>query len=748
MKRRNFLLATASGAATLVVGWSAWHRVTQHGPASVRASAAGAVTINGWIELGVDGTAALAVPRCEMGQGIHSALAMLVAEELDLPLERVRILEAPVGRIFAGVMLAESMLPQLSANSGVSARVKRELRHLLGRSRMGISGNTGGSTTIRDLWLPVRTVAAHARAKLVEAAAQRHNVPAAQCVTMAGAVKLPDGKLVPYAELLKTPAELPRVADFQLKATNTFSVLGKAAPRIDAAGVCNGATRYAGDMRLPGMQYAALVMPPSLSAKLVSFTAPAGVKVVKIPAGYGHGESLAVIASSWWTASQHVEALKVVWDQSADAGFDTAKIDAARRGALASDPGRLVTSLGDVKTAQASAAETFKAAYEVPYLAHAQLETTSCVAMLDEGRLRLWAPTQAPDDAIAAAARTSGIAAKNIELTVPPLGGAFGRRLDSDAAFQMAAIAAQLPGVPVQMMWTREQEMRHDFYRPAASAQLEAVLDAGGNITALSMKVASQSIGNSRLGRMRPGEKEPPDPAQTGGLAYGIANQASLWVESPLGLPIGSWRSVGSSFDAFFIESFIDELAAKLGRDPLALRNTLLAKQPRHLQVLALAVEKSGYSEVRLAELKKIGRAMGMAMFESCGSVVVEIAEVSMEGTRPRVHSVVCAIDCGFAVNPNIISQQLEGAIIMGIGAALEPGIEVKNGVIVQENYHDYRLPLLADAPVIETHIVASTAPPAGVGEPGLPPIAPAIANAVFVLTGKRLRSLPLQISG
>ncbi len=746
MKRRTFLLATTGGAATLVVGWSAWHRATQHGPASVPASSAGAITINGWIELVADGTATLAVPRCEMGQGINSALAMLVAEELDLPLTRVRILEAPVGRIFAGVMLAESMLPQLSADGGVRARVKRELRHLLGRSRMGISGNTGGSTTIRDLWLPVRTVAAHARATLIEAAARLHKVPAAQCATLAGAVTMPDGKTVPYAELLKNPAELPRVAEFQLKDTSGFAVLGKPAPRIDAAGVCAGTTRYAGDIRLPGMQYAALVMPPSRSAKLVSFTAPAGAKVIKLPSGYGHGDSLAVIAASSWTASQQAEALKVVWDQSADAGFDTAKIDAARQDALVREPGRVVTSQGDVKAALASAAQTVTATYDVPYLAHAQVETTSCVAHLVEGRLRLWVPTQAPDEAIAAAARASGIAAKNIELTVPPLGGAFGRRLDSDASFQIAAIAAQLPGVPVQMMWTREQETRHDFYRPAASAKLDAALDAAGNITALLMKVASQSIGNARLGRIRAGEQEPPDPPKTGGLAYAIAAQNSTWVESPLGLPIGSWRSVGSSFEAFFIESFIDELAAKQGRAPLALREALLAGRSRHLQVLALAVGKSGYSEARQAALKKNGRAMGMAMFESCGSVVVEVAEVSIEAGRPRVHRVVCAIDCGFAINPNIIAQQMEGAVIMGMGAALAPGIGVKDGVIVQENYHDLRLPLLADVPLIETYIVPSTAPPAGVGEPGLPPIAPAIANAVFALTGQRLRSLPLTL--
>ena len=744
MKRRTFLLATAGGTASLVIGWSAWYRAAHHLAHQV-APSPDAITINGWIELSKDGGAILAVPRCEMGQGINPALAMLAAEELDLPLTRVRILEAPVGRIFAGVMLAESQLPAL-ARPGLKARAERELRQLLGRTRMGVSANTGGSNTIRDLWLPVRHVAAHARALLVAAAARQASVANDQCRTVDGAVWLPDGRKLLYAELIPALADRPAATDYRLKDAANFKLAGRAAPRIDSAAKTDGRLQYAGDVRLSGMQYAALVMPPSLNARLVSFDAPAGIKVVRVPAGYGHGESLAVLAASWWVARQQADALKVVWDESADKGFDTAKIDAARRRALANEPGRLVTSLGDMKSISASPAQAVTATFEVPYLAHAQLETTACVAMFAAGRLRLWAPTQAPDDAIAAAARASGLMAASIELTVPPLGGAFGRRLDNDAVFQIAAIAAQMPGVPVQMMWTREQELRHDFYRPAASAKLDAVLDAGGNITALSMKVASQSIGNARLGRMRPGQTEPPEPARAGGLAYAIAQQSYTWVESPLGLPIGSWRSVGSSFDAFFIERFIDEIAAKLGRDPLALRELLLAKQARHRRVLSLAIEKSGYSAARQAELKTSGRAMGMALFESCGSVVAEVAEVSMAGERPRVHRVVCAIDCGFAVHPNIIAQQVEGAVIMGMGAALDPGIEVRGGVIIPSNFHDHPLPRMADIPVIETHIVPSAEPPAGVGEPALPPVAPAIANAVFALTGQRLRSLPLRL--
>ena len=744
MKRRTFLLSAAGGAGALLIGWGAWQRATQLPPGLPP----GTTLINGWIELTADGHAVLAVPRAEMGQGIHSALAMLAAEELDLPLAQVQILEAPVGRIFARVMRAESLLPRLFPNDSLTARAKRELRQIAGKPTMGVSGSTGGSTTISDLWLRIRTVAAHARAVLVQAAARANGVPSEQCRTESGAVVLPDGRRIPYAELVKSAASFSSVGNFGLKDMKTFSLVGRPTNRIDAAEACDGRLKFAGDIRMPGLRYAALAMPPSLQARMVSFTAPAGVQVVKVPAGHGHGEALAVVATSWWAASQAAEKLAVVWDRAADAGVDTARISAARQQALASDAGVVHSQLGDPDAAFASAARTVSATYDAPYVSHAQLETTTCTALVADGMVRIWGPSQAPSDAIAAAARAAGVGVSQVELNVPRIGGGFGRRLDSDVVFQAAAIAAQLPGTPVQLMWSREQDMRHDFYRAAASAQLRAAIDATGNVVALDIAVASQSIGTAREARIAGGTRKPATagkPRNTG-LGYAIAHQRRRLVEAPGGLPVGSWRSVGDSVDGFFIESFIDELAGATGRDPLALRQALLAGRPRHLQALALAVEKSGYSADRQAQLKTSGRAMGLAIYEANGSVVAEVAEVSIDGSRPKVHRVVCAIHCGLAVNPNIIAQQIEGAVIMGIGAALDPGIEVRDGRVVQENYHDYPLPLMADTPAIETHIVPSTDAPTGVGEPGLPPVAAAIANAVFALTGKRLRSLPLRV--
>ncbi len=746
MKRRTFLLTAAGGVGALIVGWSVL------GPGSRRAllsgadAVAGAVVVNGWIEFTAAGGARLAVPRCEMGQGIHTALAMLAADELDLPLARVTIMDAPLGQVFKNIMVAEAMLPQMFDDQQLVARGKRWLKQISGRQTLGVSTTTAGSTTLRQLWRPVRMVGAQARASLVNAAARLHAADPQQCRTEAGLVILPNGVRLAYADLLKQAGSLEPAEEFQMKSPAKFTLIGQSPARIDARAKGDGSARFAADVRLPGMVYAALAMPPSIGARLVSFRAPDGVQVVRVPAGYGQGESLAVIAPGWWAAQQAIEALPITWDESAGAGIDTATLAAKRKQALDSEPGAVRAFMGDSDSAFKSAARTIDAEYTVPHLAHAAMEPLNCTAQVAEGKVRVWAPVQASQLAISAAARAAKVKPAAVEMVVPMLGGGFGRRLDADFVFQAVAIAAQADGRPVQLQWTREQDMRHDFYRPAAAARMRAAIDVQGQVLALDMKVATESIGNAQRGRIDPGQTEPPGPAVAGGLAYAIPHQRYRQVEVSLPLPIGSWRSVNSSYDGFFVESFVDELAAALMRDPVDLRREWLAGKARHLETLELAVARSSYGPQRMAELSTQGRAFGFAIYESVGSVVAVVAEVSIEARRPRVHRLVCAIHCGIAVNPDGIAQQVEGAAIMGAGAALDDGIEVRNGRVVQGNFHEYRLPRIGDVPVVETHIVKSAASPTGVGEAALPPVAPAIANAVFALTGKRLRVLPLRM--
>ena len=753
MKRRSFLIA-ATGAGALVVGWTVLR------PARIRhnldtPSANGEVLLNGWITLTTDGRARLAVPRCEMGQGIFTALAMLAAEELDMPLDRVDIMDAPLHKIFGNIMIAEAMLPELNEDQRLMARSKRWLKYTAGQQTLGVTVTTAGSSTLSDLWRPVRMVGAHARASLVNAAARVHAVDPRQCRTEAGAVILPNGTRLAYAEVLSHAEPIMSAHEFNVKSSTHFNLIGTSPTRIDARAKGDGSLQFASDIRLPGMRYAALAMAPSIGARLVAFRAPGelrGAHIVRVPEGYGQGEALAVIADSWWIARQMAGSLDITWDESAGAGIDTAQLAAKRIELLDREAGVIKSSLGDFDSAFRATNRTLKAEYSVPYLAHAAIEPMTCTAHVDAGIVRVWAPTQAPNTAIEAASRAAGVVRVAVEMVVPRIGGGFGRRLEADFVFQAVAIAKQAGGRPVQLVWTREQDFRHDFYRPAATARLSAAIDAEGRVVAMAQKVACDSVGQAQAARHQPEKPDKPataSPPTSGGLAYAIPHQIYRRVRVDGAVPIGAWRSVDASYDGFFSESFIDELATELKRDPLALRRELLIDRPRHLATLELAIAKSGYGPERQRALKAMAtaRAMGVALYESVGSVVAEVAEVSIEGDRVHVHRVVCAIHCGQAVHPDGIAQQVEGAVIMGMGAALDEGIEIRKGRVLQGNFHQYALPRMGGVPIIETHIVPSTSAPTGVGEAALPAIAPAIANAIFALTGQRLRTLPLRLA-
>jgi isoquinoline 1-oxidoreductase beta subunit len=437
----------------------------------------------------------------------------------------------------------------------------------------------------------------------------------------------------------------------------------------------------------------------------------------------------------------------VQWNARAGGVLDSTQIQEALDVALGQEDGFTFFEQGDATNAERAATQVIEATYSAPYLAHATLEPMNCTARVADGRLELWVPTQVPGMARALAAKVAGLSEEQVTVNVTQLGGGFGRRLDVDFVAQAVAVAMACNGQPVQLSWSREEDTTHDFYRPLQVAQLQAAVDADGTVQSLRIKSAGDAIAPRWMERTLPalsGPIDTPDKTTAEGLfdlPYGFAHQHMAHVATRSGVPVGFWRSVGHSHNAFFSESFIDELAAATRQDPLAFRRAWLQDAPRHLAVLNLAASKAGWGSGLPA-----GHAHGLALHESFGSIVAQVAEVSLQGSEVRVHQVVCAVDCGTVVNPDTVAQQMEGAVVFGLTAALYGRIDIRDGAVVQSNFTTYRMLGLAQAPVVQTFIVPSTRAPGGVGEPGVPPIAPAVANALFTLTSKRIRALPLQV--
>jgi isoquinoline 1-oxidoreductase beta subunit len=749
--RRRFLLAGLAGSGALAVGWGLMPPRQRLHTAVPLPVAGGAVALNGWVAIAPDGGVSVVVARSEMGQGVHTALPMLLAEELDVPLSMVRIMQAPIDKIFSNVALMRDLLPfhpdqRGNARDGVQwvlAKVSRELGIMF----------TGGSTSVKDAWVPMREAGAVARAMLVAAAAAEWGAAVADCRTEGGFVLHSSGKRASYGSLAaKAAAGAPiDAADIRLKQPKEFRLIGSAQPRLDSAAKVDGSAAYGIDARPPGLLYAAVRMSPVVGGRLAWFdaaalkAAPGVVAVVDFSAALGAhagaGAGVAVIASSWWAARQAAAALPVTWDEGAAATLSSAAIFTELAARLDAEAGWVYHESGSQKAAAAGAARTIRAEYRAPFLAHATMEPVNCTAQVSGGKVRLWASTQVPSIAVDIAAKVAGVGREDVSIEVMLIGGGFGRRLEVDMVAQAVAVAAGAAGRPVQTIWTREDDLRHDVYRPAAIARFAAVLDAAGHVLAYDNKSVSGSIGHQYFARSMGLPGFGPDKTTAEGefdMQYEIANQRVAHVIVDSAVPLGYWRSVGHSHNAFFKESFIDELAHAAGQDGASFRRGLLAKHPRHLAVLDAALAKAGTAPA--------GRAHGVALHQSFGSIVAQVAEVSVEGAEIRVHRVVCAIDCGIAVNPNIIAQQMESAVVFGLSAALAGEITIRDGRIEQSNFHDYPVLRMAQAPRVETIIIPSAEPPEGVGEPGTPPIAPAVANAVFLLTGRRLRSLPLRL--
>jgi isoquinoline 1-oxidoreductase beta subunit len=754
VSRRTWLLSAAGTAGALIVGWGLLPPRSRIGSGRLWPPQDGEVALNGWIKILPDGSAVLAMPRSEMGQGVHTALPMLAAEELDLPLSRIRIEQAGSDAIYGNVAMLLGGLPfhpQEAEQRVFKVEASEWLVRKLGRE-LGIQA-TGGSSSVADAWMVVRTAAATARASLLGAASLQWRLPVEEFRVTDGVVSHPSGPSAHYGELARFAAATPP-GKVTLKEAGAWKVIGKSAPRPDIPAKVDGSAVFGLDVRLPDMLYAAIRQCPMLGGAPGAIDIPAALaqpgvlRVVRLAAYAGGTAGFAVVGKSWWQAQQAAQAVSVDWRQRPAGALDTRHIERTLEAALQQDEGSIFYIRGDSAKAEAAGGRHVTAVYRAPYLAHATMEPMNCTAQVRQGKVLLWVPTQVPQLAAAMAARVAGVPVEDVTVTVTLLGGGFGRRLEVDTIAQAVRVAMECGGRPVQLIWSREEDSTHDFYRPMQVARLNAVLEADGRISSLRIRSAGDAIVPRWLERSLPGLAGPvelPDKTTSEGLfdlPYGIPNQQMSHLATHSAVPVGFWRSVGHSHNAFFSEGFLDELAFETRQDPLALRRDLLQAAPSCLAVLDLAAEKGQWSLP-----PPPGRKRGLALHASFGAIVAQVVEVSLVGGLPRVHRVVCAIDCGTVVNPGIVAQQMEGAVVFALTAALYGRVDIHEGEVQQRNFPDQPLLRLEHAPVVETHVVASGRPPGGVGEPGVPPLAPAVASALFALTGQRLRSLPLRVS-
>jgi isoquinoline 1-oxidoreductase beta subunit len=698
--RRSFL--EASGATALIVKFAL--------PTAIGAEAAAAAfQPDAHLRISADNRVTVVVGSSEMGQGVLTAIPMLIAEELDADWSKIVFEQAPADKAFANPMF------------GMQA--------------------TGGSTTVRAHWEPLRKAGAAAREMLVAAAAAKWQVDASTLRTDRGTVLGAAGRRASYGSLVAAAARLPVPASPKLKDPRDFKILGKPAKRLDTPAKVNGSARFGLDAHVPGMLVAVMARAPLPGAKATSFDdararAVRGVRqVIQIPSG------VAVLADGYWAAKKGRDALQVQWDLGANAELSSAKMSAMLADG-ASNANAVARNDGNVADAAAGAGRTVTAQYEVPYLAHACMEPMNCTAWVKTGEAEIWTGTQGQGPMQGVVSQLAGVPPAKVKINTLMLGGGFGRRFAGDFVVD-ATLLSKMSGKPVKLVYSREDDMTAGFYRPASVAKFEAALDPQGKPMALKIGIGCPSIMAATGGFMKIPESGVDGPAVEGiaNNPYDITNQRIAYGRREPGPQVWFWRSVGNTQNIFFMESFIDELAAAAKQDPFEYRRTLLMKQPRHRRVLELAAEKSGWG----GTAPTAGAHRGIAVAESFGSYVAEVAEVSVGADGvPKVHRVVAAVDCGMTVNPAIITRQIESAIVFGLSAALYGRITLKDGRVEQANFHQYPVLRMSECPKIEVHILPSSEQPGGVGEPGTPPIAPAVTNAIFAATGYRVRTLPI----
>jgi isoquinoline 1-oxidoreductase beta subunit len=757
LKRRHFILGGVGAAGALVIGWMAAPVRRRLMPSTPLAAAPGETALNGWVKVSADNTVTVVMSQAEMGQGAHTGLAMLLADEMDADWTQIKLEQSTLDAIYNNQAALINSLPFQPDDHGL---VKRTAGHLMGKLMREIPGllGTGGSSSITDQWLSMREAGASARAMLIAAAAAQWSVPVRECRAETGRVLHSSGRSASFGELAAGAAQLGLPKGVTLKDHAQFKLIGRPVRRIDNAAKLNGSAVFGIDVLPPGLLYASITMCPTLGGKVAKFDAAAaqalpGVrKVIALEPVAGSAlmpgttsGGVAVIADTPFHAMRALPKVAIDWDHGAAANVSSRSLLDELRHTLDTQDGKVHFARGDVAAAMNSAAKVIDAEYRVPFLAHATMEPMNCTVQFKDGAATVWAPTQAAGFANTAVAKALGIKAARVDVKVTYLGGGFGRRYFTDFIVQAALLARETDGAPVQLLWSREQDMTHDYYRPAYLCRCKAGLDPQGKLVAWITTSAGSSLGAPSF------LDSSTDGASNTAYVFPNARIAHQPVESAV--TSGIWRSVMHSQNAFFTECFIDECAAAAGKDPVAFRAELLNSNPRHLRVLHRAAELARWGQPQGAAADGAAadgakRARGIAIHRSFGTVVAQVAEVSLTSDKQiRVHRVHCVIDCGVAVNPNLIRQQMEGAIVYGLSAALQGEITIDKGQVQQSNFHDYAPLRIDECPAIEVEIIASDEPPGGVGEPGTPPIAPAVANAVYALTGQRLRSLPLKVA-
>jgi isoquinoline 1-oxidoreductase beta subunit len=707
LSRRGFLVAgaAAGGGLFLNVGLPALRR-------GADAATADGFAPGAYIHIGRDGQVTVTVAQVEMGQGTYTSMPMLIAEELEVDLHTIKLEAAPPSdKLYANPLL------------GFQA--------------------TGGSTSVRGFWEPLRRAGATARSMLISAAAQTWNVDPASCRAENGeVVHVPTGRKLGYGALADRAAALPVPDKVALKEPKDFKLIGTPAKRLDTPSKVNGTAVFGIDVKVPGMKIATLAACPIIGGKLARLDDSKAKAVKGVHQVVRLDDAVAVVADHMGAAKKGLDALDISWDGGANASFSTADLvrqleDAAKK------PGVVARQEGDVAKAMAGAPRTVEAVYQAPLLAHAAMEPMNCTVHVRKDGCDVWVGTQVASRAHATAVAVTGLPPESVKVHNHLLGGGFGRRLDIDGVTMAVRIAREVDG-PVKVIWTREEDIQHDIYRPYYYDRLAAALDRDGNPIAWSHRVAGSSI----LARWAPPAfKDGLDSDAVEGAAgpYSFPNVLIDYVrqEPPPGLTTGWWRGVGMTHNAFMVEGFVDELAVAANKDPVAYRRALLDKDPRARAVLDLAAEKAGWGKPLPA-----GKGRGVSVIFGFGSYIAQVAEVAIgKDGRVRVERVVCAVDCGRVVNPDTVKAQMQGGVIFGITGALYGEITLKDGRVQQGNFDSYPVLRIDEAPTLEVYIVDSAEAPGGMGEPGTAAIAPAMVNAVFAATGKRLRKLPIDVA-